>query len=157
MYFFFLYSLWSCNKLLLKNHTRILWTLGWFLDTLHVQYAHYYDTTARHYSQHTGSSRVTGVRNYTETQWKRDTTCPRNQSHPVRQGEFMRALTSGAQWLCSRAHRKPRTTIFLELRAAFLAAANRLFHVDWLLAVWNKNWRLSKTDCLLTPWKYGTD
>lgn len=69
----------------------------------------------------------------------------------------MRALTSGAQWLCSRAYQKPRTTIFLERSAPFLAAANRLFHVDWKLAVWNKNWRLSKTDSLLTPWKYGTD
>lgn len=69
----------------------------------------------------------------------------------------MRALTSGAQWLCSRAHRKPRTTIFLERSAPFLAATNRLFHVDWELAVWNKNCRLSKTDSLLTPWKYGTD
>lgn len=69
----------------------------------------------------------------------------------------MRALTSSAQWLCSSAHRKPKTTIFLERSAPFLADANRLFHVDWELAVWNKNCWLSKTDSLLTPWKYGTD
>ncbi len=113
--------------------------------------------TERHGIIHNSSSKVTGARNYTGAQWERDTTCPRDQSHPARQGEFMRALTSGARCLCSCAHWKPRTTIFLERSAPFLAAANRLFHVDWELAAWNKNCRLSKTDSLLTPWKYGTD
>lgn len=45
---------------------------------------------------------------------------------------------------------------FWHRSAPYLALANRLFHVDWELAVWNKNCMLSTTDRLLTPWKYGT-
>lgn len=103
--------------------------------------------------------RVTGARNYTEAQWERDTIPAlgsRSISPRAPTDVFARFDMRFSVAVYSRASEAKDYNISGTERG-FLGSRKQIVPRGLRTGCIKQNWRLSKTDSLLTTWKYGMD